>query len=1120
MYLARQIEIQPCFNRTVLNEMSETATNHLNELKQMIPEETDIDSLPNQTLKSLSIVPPKDNLLYNYEKLIVRLILSGKVEEMKQNLTKVLSILENTNDDDFYNRVFFRLCKECRYDVTDTDADSLSESSSNNSFKTHGKNLMKSKSSSLQNSISGIFINSSLGKSKIVNKINIQEILNIINIFLKEIQPKTINFNYTDNIKHQTCLHLTAINSQVELMKFCVSHHADIYRPDVFGRIPLHYVAMNGNIECTNFMIQAFNNQVSSPISNKSNKSEDIFDDIDQDGYSPTLYAIVRGHSECLKILLENYKNIDFTTSLTKLYHPLSLACEYGHKNVLLTLLEHGVKEEMNSDGLFPLHLACREGHPEIAKILINHGSDIDVLDKDNGWTPIFYCLTDGYIECVKVLLESGCKINIKDENGWYPLTYALYHGHIKIAQLLSFNKKTLESKGVMMDRDAMDISSSNTETSFNSSTEQPISKDKIINESIYSLSPNTISKINVYNPSEEEEEIYKQNKRIKLKNDNNNDDINNNNSNINNDSNNNNNLFDSNPQPMLTIEEKDSSDMNQDEDLSNSEPPSSNALNQSNLHNKEENPTDPYDINNPYHSIMEIPETTRMIPMAPSHLFSDIGNDENLDIDSLPPLSLPPPLVPFKLYGHNYLEKKIFLQIKLDNFTDPNQSPLTIYGTQNVCSLRLIVRTNPECGIPYDIILPQKPDDKPMNFFIDKDQDVNIEIIIDRAFSNQLIGKAVILSSRVNQIINYGRGDGSDPIEQCTVSLMDSHLHIIGKLSLRIYSISPFSHPALEIGGKVQTYWKSTATTKLVNKSNQEVGCLSIITASSISDDYINLPIQITKDGVPVVYYRWYITYHGIKFKIYDISYEQFKFFGEKLLEETSPKVKINNFKDNILKSFNYEDIENFANLELINSLYKSFLSLEEILKALSHRIGLNIELNYPTESVRNKLNIKLPFNINKTVDILLKTIYNHGGQRSIIFTSFNPFICTALKWKQPNYAVFFATCCGYKINHFHYHTTDHLYCDTTEQEELQTEKTCASLKEAINFAKENHFIGISCEATPLVQRPILINTIKESGLFLTTFGKENLNPDSVKLQEKLGVDAIVVNEVVRIFK
>ncbi|ORX51055.1 ankyrin [Piromyces finnis] len=1163
MYLARQVEIQPCFNRTILNEMSETATHHFNELKQSIPEETDIDNFPSQSLKSSTLVAPKDNLLYNYERLIVRLILSGKTEEMKQNLHKALPLIENASDEDFYNRVFLRLCKECKYNVINPELTTTStiDNPNINLNKEKDKNELlerKPSSSSLQNSISGIFINSSLNKSSLVNKISIQDILNIINIFILEIQPRTINFNYFDKIKHQTCLHLTAINNQVELMKFCVENGADIYKNDIFGRIPLHYVAMNGDIECTNFFIQAFNNQISSPISVKSNKSDDVFDDIDQDGYSPTLYAIVRGHSSCLKILLENYKSIDFTTSLTKLYHPLSLACEYGHKNVLLTLLEHGVKEEMNSDGLFPLHLACREGHAEIAKILIHHGSDINGLDKDNGWTPIFYCLSDGHIDCVKILLDSGCKTNIKDEYGWYPLTYALYHGHIKIAQLLSPNAKLMESKSFIMDPESLEvtsydppISSSSTGTSHhhhflqdsmmaidapdrNHRSHKNLAKHKIINEAIYSINPSSPTSMATVNPTSTttENTISTPSNKLNIYRDEDHDEDDHETTSFTNDY-----------QPQQQQQHNNNNNNNNNKRIKIKDT-SSLGLNKSNLPLKSEN-LDPEDdtmsfvksctmndreqtennhslatVNDTYHSIMEIPENSRIIPIAPSHLFSDIGNDENLDIDSLPPLSLPPPLVPFKLYGHNYLQKRIYLQIKLENFTDPNQSPLTIYGTQNFCSLRLIIRTDPECSIPYDIILPQKPEDKLITFFIDKDQDVNVEIMVDRAFSNQLIGKAVILSECIKKIIKNGRGDGSDPIEQCTVSLMDSRLHVIGKLCLKIFSISPFSHPSLEIGGKVQTYWKSTATTKLVNKSNQEVSNLSFITASSLSEEYMLLPIQLTKDGIPVVYSQWNIEYHGMKFNIHDITFEQFKFFGEKITSESSSRDKSNTLKDNLLKSFNYESIENYSNIELINLIYKSYLSLEEILKTLSHRIGLNIEVGYPTESVRNKFNFELPYNINQTVDILLQTVYNYGDQRSIIFTSFNPYICTTLKWKQPNCKVFFGTCCGYKINYDQYHYPNLLYCDNTEQEDIQTEKICSSLKEAITFARDNHLIGIFCEATPLIQRPILINTIKESGLFLTTFGKYNFDPNAIKLQEKFGVDAVVINGIVRILK
>ncbi|ORY42401.1 hypothetical protein LY90DRAFT_671880 [Neocallimastix californiae] len=1151
MYLARQIEIQPCFNRTVLNEMSETATRHFNELKQSIPEETDIDSFPSQSLKSSSVIAPKDNLLYNYEKLIVRLMLGGKIEEMKQNIVKVYPLIENANDDDFFNRIFFRLCREYNYHPPEKETLSRTSSADSLSNINNTENFTKSKnksSSTLHNSISGIFINTTLDKSKMANKINVEDILHVIEIFLENIKPKEIDFNYSDNIKDQTCLHLTAINNQVELMKFCVEHGADIYRTDIFGRIPLHYVAMNGNIECTNFLIQAANNnQISSPHSVKSTKSEDVYDDIDQDGYSPFLYAIVRGHSECLRILLENSKDLDSFNSLNNLYHPLSLACEYGHKDVILTLLDFGTKEHMNSQGLYPLHIACREGHTEIAKILISHGSDINVLDKDNGWTPIFYCCIEGFIECAKVLLENNCKVNIKDDNGWYPLTYALYHGHIRIAQLLSpsftspinlatsilgnrHDQKILESKRNNFESDHMTTSSpspsyqlpegSNISNQANklshnhdsvmtnsSSPENNLNKNRIINNSIYSLSPITTTKLNIYNPDEAEESKTNKNKRIKIKDFEEEEDS---------DANYPMKMDDeSSTSPYSSLENK---DQNQSQNKG-----SPNHLQTTNLIETEDLNTSnslAFLNDNTYHSIMEIPETSRIIPMAPSHLFSDIGNDENLDIDSLPPLSLPPPLVPFKLYGHNYLEKKVYLQIKLENFVDPNQSPLTIYGTQNFCSLRLIIRTDPECCIPYDIILPQRPDEnKLMTFFIDKDQDINIEIKVDRAFSNQLIGKAVILSSRINQIIKYGKGDGSDPIEQCTVSLMNPQLHVVGKLSMRVFSISPFSHPSLEIAGKVQTYWKSTATTKLVNKSNQEVGSLSFITASSLSDDFILLPVHLTKDGVPVVYCQWYFTYHNIKFKINEITFEQFKFFGEKIMNESSI-LKGNTLKENLLKSYNYDSIENYSNHELINLLFKSFLSLEEILKTLSHRIGINLEVNYPTESVRKKFKIELPFNINETVDLILKTIYNFGDQRSIVFSSFNPYICTTLKWKQPNFTVFFGTCCGYKINHVDYQYPGNLYCDNTEQEEIQTEKICSSLKEAIEFAKDNHLIGILCEVTPLIQRPILINTIKESGLFLATFGQNNTKPDFVKLQEKLGVDAIIVNEQLKIFK
>ena len=43
----------------------------------------------------------------------------------------------------------------------------------------------------------------------------------------------------------------------------------------------------------------------------------------------------------------------------------------------------------------------------------------------------------------------------------------------------------------------------------------------------------------------------------------------------------------------------------------------------------------------------------------------------------------------------------------------------------------------------------------------------------------------------------------------------------------------------------------------------------------------------------------------------------------------------------------------------------------------------------------------------------------------------------------------------------------------------------------------------------------PILIQTVKESGLLLVSSGKLNLNPANVRLQEEKGLDATIVNKL-----
>jgi CDK inhibitor PHO81 len=154
--------------------------------------------------------------------------------------------------------------------------------------------------------------------------------------------------------------------------------------------------------------------------------------------------------------------------------------------------------------------------------------------------------------------------------------------------------------------------------------------------------------------------------------------------------------------------------------------------------------------------------------------------------------------------------------------------------------------------------------------------------------------------------------------------------------------------------------------------------------------------------------------------------------------------------------------------------------------------------------------LNFANTQDIDQFVDRILKLVYDLANQRSIIFASFNASVCSVLNWKQPNYGVFFGSHCGFKA-----------WGDGPWRSIMSGFKEhdirCTSIKEAIRFAKANNLLGLITESTPLIQLPVLINTIKESGLLLASFGRENENESNVRKQETAGVDAIVVNRVLR---
>lgn len=127
--------------------------------------------------------------------------------------------------------------------------------------------------------------------------------------------------------------------------------------------------------------------------------------------------AIIGGHTKCAYTLIEQGASIEPVTPNGSI--PLSIACQYGHLEIVDLLLSKNVSLLTDLDGLDPLHIACREGKDVITKRLIDFKSDIEKKDSFYGWSAVFFAAQEGHLECIRILLDAGCDISTKDQEGW-----------------------------------------------------------------------------------------------------------------------------------------------------------------------------------------------------------------------------------------------------------------------------------------------------------------------------------------------------------------------------------------------------------------------------------------------------------------------------------------------------------------------------------------------------------------------------------------------------------------------------------------------------------------------------------------------------------------------------
>lgn len=348
---------------------------------------------------------------------------------------------------------------------------------------------------------------------------------------------------------------------------------------------------------------------------------------------------------------------------------------------------------------------------------------------------------------------------------------------------------------------------------------------------------------------------------------------------------------------------------------------------------------------------------------------------------DGIPDLSLPPPIIPLRRYGHNFLDKKVFVQIMFDQ---SSSGSIVFDQTGRHPAARLTISSKLSDLIPRTIMLPMQEDARNISFQIDTLDNFTVDFEIYPTFGSKVIAKTVALPTIFNAE-NSSTGT-------CTLPLFDPRLRSIGQLSFRFQVIKPYHGDPLEIT-HFATYWK--ATNALDSEHN------GLVTGSSLSGDYVQLFVQLTSDAVPVLYPQFIINHHGLETPVCQLTYAQFQIVGADRGVHRSELLQF-------LQTSGGRDMDKTHRL-----LATSFLSLHDVLRALPTDININMSILYPSAAEEQELNMTSLKDVNTFADAILTEVFDHARvtrdqtpdcMRSVALTSYNANICTALNWKQPN--------------------------------------------------------------------------------------------------------------------
>ncbi|XP_010731532.2 glycerophosphocholine phosphodiesterase GPCPD1 isoform X2 [Larimichthys crocea] len=435
--------------------------------------------------------------------------------------------------------------------------------------------------------------------------------------------------------------------------------------------------------------------------------------------------------------------------------------------------------------------------------------------------------------------------------------------------------------------------------------------------------------------------------------------------------------------------------------------------------------------------------------------------------------------------------------------------SPSTLHKMTTTLGISMISasgyksrHSQPECGYALEpskwteySIHTMDPDNLELTFEF-FEEDLGEHVVQGDAHPGH-VGTACLLSS---SFLESGKDNGV-----MTLPIMGRNSRqTLGKVRVDYLVIRPIQGLQCDMSSSFTKYWKKRGALNVGHRGAgsthaakhqrvRENTIASFKSAATHGAAYVEFDVHLSKDAVPIVYHDLTCcistkkkndntSLELIEVPVKDLTFDQLQLL--KLAHATA--MKGNDDKDLL------DDEEEIDE-------HQPFPSLSQIFQAIPEHVGFNIELKWICQMKDGTWdgNLSSYFNMNTFLDIVLSCVLQKGGKRRIVFSCFDPDICTMVRQKQNKYPILFLT---QGISDKYPELMD-IRCQTTQI--------------AISFAQSENILGISGHTEELLKNLSFIGDAQSKGLVVFSWGDDNNDHENRRKLREQGIDGLIYDSI-----